>query len=534
MKKYLTLVAVAALMLATSCVNEVMDPDSQESGLVQRVFTAFQESNSPTKAFVSGTDVYWNPGDGISLFEVGSSVSRGGTKFVTDITEPSATATFTGLLDAAASNVYAVYPYSLDHVSANNTLYVFLPPDQTSVPGSFDPAAFVAVSKAEDDQLHFTNVCGGVVLNFCGDCQNYKYVQLETYSMQPLTGLFSYSESAGIGLASESYARLNPPEGGFQPGVDYFLCTQPTHLPDGFALFFVDKKNKVAAKYYSRAREIKRSTFGRINNCDANLEWTSDDLLAVDATPLSKQWQFAYSGKNCIVDINTSIPGYVILPYWGETSIHWSDIYKADAIRSDLVGRIFIYTDYMRNERMSQTFLIENGNVRVQPENNQIENNEVSQFVDMTPTSPAVSFSVDEYVVETDGDKYPLFFMKNDVKGQREQFCDIAYANHMSLPVVYIDGVGSPSDFDSNIVSGKVAIVNRGSLSLEEKAKNATAAGAIGILVVNNQSGIIYGNFGRSTTIPAAILEMRIKDHLAGVTELSWGKAALSDYPTSD
>ncbi len=57
-----------------------------------------------------------------------------------------------------------------------------------------------------------------------------------------------------------------------------------------------------------------------------------------------------------------------------------------------------------------------------------------------------------------------------------------------SLEYVYINGIGVPEDFSSvGNISGKIAIVHRGTISFSEKTVNAAAAGAIGVIVVDNQ-----------------------------------------------
>jgi len=53
--------------------------------------------------------------------------------------------------------------------------------------------------------------------------------------------------------------------------------------------------------------------------------------------------------------------------------------------------------------------------------------------------------------------------------------------------------LGMPADFPA-AVSGKIALIERGELSFADKAKNAKAAGAIGVIVFNNLPGSFGGN----------------------------------------
>jgi len=58
---------------------------------------------------------------------------------------------------------------------------------------------------------------------------------------------------------------------------------------------------------------------------------------------------------------------------------------------------------------------------------------------------------------------------------------------------IYLDSYGTSAEFTSlkSLVNGKVALCNRGSTSFYEKANAAMAAGAVALIVVNNQAGTI-------------------------------------------
>ncbi|XJZ27147.1 S8 family serine peptidase [Bacillota bacterium Lsc_1132] len=63
-------------------------------------------------------------------------------------------------------------------------------------------------------------------------------------------------------------------------------------------------------------------------------------------------------------------------------------------------------------------------------------------------------------------------------------------------------------------VAGKIVLIKRGGLSFTEKAKNAEAAGAIGVLVYNNTSGGFTGNLQELVTIPVGSLSKGAGDFL--------------------
>ena len=62
------------------------------------------------------------------------------------------------------------------------------------------------------------------------------------------------------------------------------------------------------------------------------------------------------------------------------------------------------------------------------------------------------------------------------------------YFEGLTPEYVCIDGVGKPEDLESaGDLTGKLVVVDRGTVSFSEKAKNAAAFGAIGVIVVDSQ-----------------------------------------------
>ncbi|MFA7296343.1 MAG: M28 family peptidase [Dehalococcoidia bacterium] len=72
-----------------------------------------------------------------------------------------------------------------------------------------------------------------------------------------------------------------------------------------------------------------------------------------------------------------------------------------------------------------------------------------------------------------------------------------------SGPVAAVGGLGSAQDFAAVSVRGAVAVVDRGTIPFAEKARNAQQAGAVALVVVNNQAGLFRGDLGSAgVTIP--------------------------------
>lgn len=71
---------------------------------------------------------------------------------------------------------------------------------------------------------------------------------------------------------------------------------------------------------------------------------------------------------------------------------------------------------------------------------------------------------------------------------------------------VLVPNYGAADDYNKVNVSGKVAVVQRGDLTFADKYRNAKNAGAIGLIIYNNQSGIFGADLGNMSneekTIP--------------------------------
>ena len=102
------------------------------------------------------------------------------------------------------------------------------------------------------------------------------------------------------------------------------------------------------------------------------------------------------------------------------------------------------------------------------------------------------------YILDSKG-TIIYFVESSDSAGEEKYFFDELLGTELSeteLEYVLIPGVGNPSDYDGINVSGKIALVRRGTNTFEEKAKAAEAAGAKALIVYNNTSGDIRMNVG--------------------------------------
>lgn len=99
-------------------------------------------------------------------------------------------------------------------------------------------------------------------------------------------------------------------------------------------------------------------------------------------------------------------------------------------------------------------------------------------------------------------------------------------------------GLGKPEDFKGIDVKGKYALVSRGEILFSDKAKNAGAAGALGVVIYNNVPGLIQGALtADGTTLPVAAFMIEqavgqkiITDIQAGKTVKATLKTIATDY----
>ncbi len=90
---------------------------------------------------------------------------------------------------------------------------------------------------------------------------------------------------------------------------------------------------------------------------------------------------------------------------------------------------------------------------------------------------------------------------------------------------VVIPGVGLPVNYQDYDVNGKIAVVQRGNTSFEEKVRVAAGRGAIGVIVYNNVSGTITMSVGTKELIPSCFVTM---DFAEPIVAAGKGKITLS------
>ena len=117
------------------------------------------------------------------------------------------------------------------------------------------------------------------------------------------------------------------------------------------------------------------------------------------------------------------------------------------------------------------------------------------------------------------GDKIIYFNESTDRISEEKNFFEEllpAGTDSSEIEFVTIPGVGRSADYTGIDVTGKIALVARGSTTFEEKANTAEAKGAAGVIIYNNVSGDIKMNVG-DISIPACSISQDDGEMLAAL-----------------
>ena len=101
----------------------------------------------------------------------------------------------------------------------------------------------------------------------------------------------------------------------------------------------------------------------------------------------------------------------------------------------------------------------------------------------------------------------------NDAQGLYVEFSSLA---GQDVEYVLVPGLGEEYQYEDIDVSGKVAVVSRGTITFAKKLAYAEAAGAIGLIVVNNEPGSIT-SFGMSMLDDDGMLPVDVSGYVPAV-----------------
>jgi len=131
------------------------------------------------------------------------------------------------------------------------------------------------------------------------------------------------------------------------------------------------------------------------------------------------------------------------------------------------------------------------------------------------------------------------------VDGDEMYYSETTYNNDLISTIngeyeyIYIDNYGTAEDFAKvkDVLAGKIAVCNRGSVSFYEKANAAVENGAVGVIIVNNQEGSInmnltgykYDKPAVSTTLQGGAMLKNHAEYVTGSASYYRGTLTISD-----
>ena len=172
LKDFVIIAASAAFFL--SCSHEQM----WESGQSTKHDMEFV-AGATTKSTVSGSDIFWESGDELSVFDADAN-----NRFST--TQGGATTVFVGKAGVAPV-YYALYPYNASALCTSGEIVTTLPKVQLARMGDFAKGANVAVGSTTGKSIEMMNLCGFLKIGI-GEAGKYRKVTIFTNSCEPLSG----------------------------------------------------------------------------------------------------------------------------------------------------------------------------------------------------------------------------------------------------------------------------------------------------------------------------------------------------------
>ena len=104
-----------------------------------------------------------------------------------------------------------------------------------------------------------------------------------------------------------------------------------------------------------------------------------------------------------------------------------------------------------------------------------------------------------------------------------------------TAPLIHA-GLGDADDFEAVDVAGAVALLDRGVVPFRDKARNAQGAGAVGVVIVNNEQGLFGGTLGEASgvTIPVIGVSGQSREPLVALADDGTPVTVTADVGTRD
>lgn len=340
LKSYYLMLAAAAILLG--CSNKGVDnPDSQdntttdENGLVYMEFSsgAPDVENKSRTQLGDNFSVLWSDGDNISVFSKDEGISYKFTE--TNISGPSSSAVFGGMITEGVKETFALYPYNVtavDSTGGKKTEYIntYIPASQTIPAGGYDPKACVSVAQlnlgSSDTSGEFKLACGLVGFSLTNPVfkdegvKKVKEIRISLVDTESSDHVH-LAGNAKIDVSTPSVPRvtyglynahsitLRSVSGYFEDNQMYYICLpELNNVPVNFSFILENDKFYNRKVYISSERAVK-DAFTKV------LVLSDSNFTATQTTDISTVEQFIawysnpaaiYGTVNIIKDLDFS------------------------------------------------------------------------------------------------------------------------------------------------------------------------------------------------------------------------------------
>lgn len=257
MKKFFhSVLFVAALLAASSCAQELNNPESQKT-FSPKVLTAY--SDDATKTSLDGTSILWTDADAITAFGYDGQPYHSTATVVSDAGKK---AQFT--IDSMSSNdevFLAIYPKDENATFDDNGYLVSttLPTEQSIVANSFANGANLAIAEGtEEDYLKFRNVGGFLCMTVNND--NITSIKLSSNTVMTGDVIVDYNGGEPEAIPDEDGTTANYVEltGSFVNGTPYYFVVLPGTYSN-LTVTFTRNDGKIAVMTNSNTLTVERN-----------------------------------------------------------------------------------------------------------------------------------------------------------------------------------------------------------------------------------------------------------------------------------
>lgn len=246
---------------------------TQEEAYDMKHYMEF-EAGITTKTTVSGSDILWENGDELSIFDTNSN-----NRFST--LQSGTTTVFTGKAGDALM-YYALYPYNLSAIYDAEKIFTTLPKVQIAREGDFAKGANLSVGRTTGKSIEMLNLCGYLKVGIKEDGK-YRKVTIHTNSGEQLSGDVCISFDAEsrphavAGTTAHPEVCLTAESGTLDKGV-YYIPVLPGTYSNGLSWILEDNSGAKYAGGNEFARVIFRSQPLFLGNLDENVEFMTQGL----------------------------------------------------------------------------------------------------------------------------------------------------------------------------------------------------------------------------------------------------------------